>query len=64
MKSYYRKKSFEDNRKSVITQQTADYIRSMRGQIKQMDLAKQVGISQCHISAIQNNKYHINKNDD
>ena len=61
MKSYYKKKSLEDNKKRVVSDATIEYIRSMRGQIKQMDLAKRVGISQCHISAIQNNKYHINK---
>ena len=60
MKNYYRKKSLEDNRKRIVSDETVEYIRSMRGIKRQVDLALEVGVTQGQICHIQKNKYHIN----
>ena len=57
MKNYYTKKSFEDNNKTIASDELVNYIRSMKGKVKQMILSEETGISQCHISAIQNYKF-------
>lgn len=57
------KKSFEDNKRQKVSSETVEYIRSMKGKIRQVDLAKEVGLSQPQISAIQKFKFHIGDED-
>ena len=53
----YKKKTGADNKKAIINKKQADYIRSMKGQVRQVDLACEFGITQSMISHIQNRKY-------
>ena len=55
--NYYKKKTGADNKKATVNKKQAEYIRSMKGQVRQVDLACEFGITQSMISHIQKNKY-------
>lgn len=57
----YNCKSFEDNRKTMVSPSDIDYIKSSRGVVNQYKLADMFGITQGQISNIQRNKYHVKK---
>lgn len=56
----YKKKSLEDNKKQVVSLEVAEYVRASKGKIRQVDLAKEIGVTQGQISNIQRGKYHLN----
>ncbi len=55
--NYYKKKVGKDNKKATVNKDQAEYIRSMKGKARQVDLADEFKISQGMVSHIQNNKY-------
>lgn len=55
----YKKKSFADNEKRIVTPDQSIEIQGLRGKKKQIDIAEDFGISQSRVSQIMNGDFKI-----